>query len=66
MSTTDDTSEPGWIETAPSSAPTYDLTFAYDDPSDPKTVTIYPEDERDRTTWLSIDADHAVALSDTR
>jgi hypothetical protein len=66
MSTTDDTSEPGWIETAESTTPTYELTFAYDDPSDPSTVTVYPEDDPDRTTWLSVDVDHAVSVEDVR
>ncbi|MUV90596.1 hypothetical protein GJ629_12365 [Halapricum sp. CBA1109] len=66
MSVSDDTGDdPAWFETA-EEAPAYDLTFAYDDPEDPATVTIYPESATDRTTWLSVDADHAVSLADAR
>lgn len=43
------------------------LTFAYDDPADPSLVTVYPVESDSRaTTWLSIDADHAVTIADAR
>lgn len=66
---TEHTSEPAWIDTVESpleATPTYNLTFAYDDALDPSRVTIYPGDADDRTTWISIDADHAVSTADAR
>lgn len=66
---TDHTTEPAWIDTVESpmeATPAYGLTFAYDDPTDPSTITIYPEDTEDRTTWISIDAEHAVSTADAR
>lgn len=71
MSATDDTpSEPNWFERIDSSfeqSSTFDMTFAYDDPDDPSTVTIYPaETEAPATTWISADTSHTVALADTR
>lgn len=66
---TEHSTEPTWIETVESpleTKPTYSLTFAYDDPDDPSKVTIYPEDPDDQTTWISIDAEHAVSTADAR
>lgn len=48
--------------------PEFDLRYRYDDPVDPTEVTIYPVTDFDdiTTTWLSIDADHAVGVEDLR
>ncbi len=48
--------------------PDFDLHYRFDDPADPSEVTIYPVTDFDdiTTTWLTIDADHAVALEDLR
>jgi hypothetical protein len=42
------------------------LTFAYDDPESPSTVTVYPAAADDRTTWVSVDVEHAVSLDAMR
>ena len=48
-----------------SSLPTFDLDYGFDDPDDPKWVTVFaPAAEDVATAWLTIDADHAVALED--
>lgn len=68
MSAIDDTATPDWIADSPASgSPSFELTFAYDDPDDPATVTVYPEETEARaTTWISVDVDHAVDLGDAR
>lgn len=62
MSTTDDSSDPEWVADPPSEASqSPDLTFEYDDPEEPSTVTVYPEGtDAPRTTWISTDIAHAV------
>ena len=48
--------------------PTFDLTFRYDDASDPKELTVSPAAETDEgtTAWLTIDVAHAVPLETVR
>lgn len=48
--------------------PEFDLHYRFDDPADPTEVTVYPvTDVADiTTTWLSMDADHTVAVEDLR
>lgn len=43
------------------------LQAAYDDPDDPAELTLYPpESDCRETCWLTIDVEHAVALTDAR
>lgn len=45
--------------------PTFELEYGFDDPDDPEEVTIYdPGTETVRTSWLSIEAGHAVSIGD--
>lgn len=56
------TEEP--VETT-SSLPVFDLDYGFDDPDDPKSVTVFAPDAEDvATTWLSIDARYAIPLED--
>ena len=42
-----------------------ELAFVVDDPDAPTEVTIYPVTEEDvTTTWLTVDADQVVDLTD--
>lgn len=61
MSRTDSLNPP---PSDPPELPEFDLEFLVDDPVDPATVTIYTANETvDITThWITIDADHAIAL----
>lgn len=48
-----------------SSLPTFDLDYGFDDPGDPKSVTVFAPDAEDvATAWLSMDARYAVPLED--
>ena len=39
----------------------FDLTYAYDDDADPRTITIYPRGRGDvTTTWITMDVEFAV------
>lgn len=45
--------------------PTFELDYGIDDPDDPDEVTIFePDAESVTTSWLSIDAGHAVSIED--
>lgn len=48
--------------------PEVDLHARFDDLGDPTELTIYSVDGSDdpTTTWLSIDADHAISIEDLR
>lgn len=48
--------------------PTFDLTFRYDDASNPKELTVSPAAGADEgtTAWLTIDVAHAVPLETVR
>lgn len=48
--------------------PAVDLHARFDDLADPTELTIYSVDLSDdpTTTWLSIDADHAIPLEELR
>lgn len=48
--------------------PEFALHYRFDDPADPTELTIYPvtDFEDITTTWLTIDAEHAVDLEDLR
>jgi hypothetical protein len=48
--------------------PTFELEWAVDDADDPGEVTVFSDCEKDAlaVTWLTMDADHAVPLDETR
>lgn len=48
--------------------PTFDLTFRYDDATNPAELTVFPAAETDgqTTAWLTIDVEHAVPLETIR
>lgn len=55
-------------DTALEDYPEFDLRYRYDDPAAPTAVTVYPLSGFDdiTTAWLSIDAEHAVAVEELR
>lgn len=48
--------------------PSFDLTFRYDDATDPAELTVFPAGETDErtTAWLTVDVEHAVPLETVR
>lgn len=48
--------------------PAFDLTYRFDDDTDPSEVTVFPDAEsaNETTRWLTVDVDHSVSLEDTR
>ena len=45
--------------------PTFELDYGFDDPNDPRELTIFaPDAESVTTSWLSIDARFAVPIED--
>ena len=45
--------------------PTFALDYGFDDPHDPRELTIFaPDAESVTTSWISIDAGHAVPIED--
>lgn len=46
--------------------PELDLHARVDDEDDPQRLTVLPAGTDDLTTWLTVDADVAVPLSDAR
>jgi hypothetical protein len=45
--------------------PSFELDYGFDDPDHPTEVTIFaPDAESVTTSWLSIDAAHAVSIED--
>lgn len=47
--------------------PTFDLRYLYDDTETPSELTIFsPDMETLTTSWITIDASHAVPLEDIR
>lgn len=46
--------------------PDLDLDARVDDEDDPQRLTVLPAGTDDLTTWLTVDADVAVPLSDVR
>ena len=47
----------------PEASPEVELTYAFDDDADPRTVTLYPANRtEDTTTWITVDVDHAFDL----
>lgn len=46
-----------------------ELDRAYDDRSNPSTLTVFPAEAEwpeIGTTWISVDVDHAVSITDSR
>lgn len=48
--------------------PEFDLTYQFDDATDPSEVTVFPDAETpDRTTaWITADAESAVSIEEIR
>ena len=45
--------------------PRFDLEFRFDDPDDPREVTLYVDDSAHRTTsWITVSAEHCVPLDE--
>ena len=47
-----------------STTDTSPLVAAYDDPTAPTEVTLYPSGDDDVTQWLTADLDHVIDLDD--
>jgi hypothetical protein len=48
--------------------PEFDLAYLFDDPDDPREVTVFSDAAGDdiTTTWITIDAEHAVPIEQAR
>lgn len=45
--------------------PTFDVEFRFDDPDDPRKVTLYLDDAEHRTTsWITVTVQHCVPLDE--
>ncbi|WP_181686960.1 hypothetical protein [Halorhabdus salina] len=73
MSSTDNTSPEATFELpavpAAEADPSSRLDRAFDDREDPSTLTVFPADAEwpeIGTTWISVDVDHAVTVTDYR
>jgi len=72
MSTTDETGSEATFEHSAvpgDSGSSIELDRAYDDHADPSIMTVFPTEAEwpeIGTTWISVDVEHAVSVSDYR